>query len=207
MVIHCDMEGYGGHGMAQDDQTGYVHFRRYYRDVQRLLCAEDWERCEKLFFSPVPLSLRINQSTSMHHRTTQTLNETFGTRVELVPWMSPFGGALHVAPSASSKAACEGLQTVNLLTSTGEVVVQDGLSMLPAAALSVQPGDAVLDLCSAPGSKTCQLLDALGGHGILVANDVMAERSERVAARAKWQNCRPLMVTTTDGCSVRFGRK
>ena len=25
--------------------------------------------------------------------------------------------------------------------------------MLPAAALNVQPGDAVLDLCSAPGSK------------------------------------------------------
>ena len=77
--------------------------------------------------------------------------------------------------------------------------------MLPVAALDVRAGHAVLDLCSAPGSKTCQLLDGLQsrGNGLLVANDVLAERSERVGSRAKCQDCRELMVTTTDG--VWFG--
>jgi hypothetical protein len=69
--------------VEEHGQNGYAHFCRYYRDVQLLLGLEDWERCEKLFFSPVPLSLRINR-TSMHQQTLQTLQETFGTRAEMV---------------------------------------------------------------------------------------------------------------------------
>ena len=80
---------------------------------------------------------------------------------------------------------------------TGEVVVQETLSMLPACALDVRPGHRALDLCSAPGSKTCQLLDALQGESAsaLVANDLLLERAERVKNRAKFQRCRELMVT------------
>ena len=75
-------------------------------------------------------------------------------------------------------------------------MVQDALSMLPGCALDVRPGQRVLDLCSAPGSKTCQLLDALQGEAsALVANDLLLERAERVKARAKWQRSRELMVT------------
>ncbi|CAE8719436.1 unnamed protein product, partial [Polarella glacialis] len=70
---------------------------------------------------------------------------------------------------------------------------------------------AVLDLCSAPGSKTCQLLDALmsdrsnessrclASDGLLVANDLRAERVERLWSRARWQPCSPLVVTAIDG--------
>lgn len=38
---------------------------------------------------------------------------------------------------------------------TGEVVVQEALSMLPACALDVRPGHRALDLCSAPGPASC----------------------------------------------------
>lgn len=76
-------------------------------------------------------------------------------------------------------------------------MVQETLSMLPACALDVRPGHRALDLCSAPGSKTCQLLDALQGESAsaLVANDLLLERAERVKNRAKFQRCRELMVT------------
>ena len=82
MLLHDDqemqVEEHGENGYA-----GYAHFCRYYRDVQFLLGLEDWERCEKFFFSPVPLSLRINR-TSMHQQTLQNLQETFGARAEMV---------------------------------------------------------------------------------------------------------------------------
>ena len=260
-IAESQMNGSGG--------DGYVHFRRYYRDIQLQLAIEEWEQCEKLFFTPVPLSLRMNK-TSMYHQTLQTLNETFGLRAQIVQWMELFGGAMYVTPTPCSSEASEGLQVVNMLASTGEVVVQDGLSMLAAAALDVHPGHAVLlgildffswqssevvnvfflhggfhrvfhrvfkvtillktvsgsrvphddefmqirrlDLCSAPGSKTCQLLDALqvdsletsvaSVNSLLVANDLLEERSERVWARSNTvngSNSRALMVTTMDG--------
>jgi len=57
----------------------------------------------------------------------------------------------------------------------GEVVIQDEASQLVAALLVPQPGQRVLDLCAAPGTKAGQI--ALGlGHGLLVACDVSAPR-------------------------------
>ena len=141
MLVH--QNGEIPESQMDGSRDGYVHFRRYYRDIQLLLAIEDWEQCEKLFFTPVPLSLRMNK-TSMYHQTLQTLNETFGLRAQTVQWMELFGGAMYVTPTPCPSEASEGLQVVNMLASTGEVVVQDGLSMLAAAALDVQPGHAVL---------------------------------------------------------------
>ena len=189
------------------EREGGAHFRRFYRDVQQLLPTAEWEQCEQLFMAPVPLSLRLNLASPKHKDATWEINQACGARAEIVPWMCPFGGAMHVAPTHCPEEASAGLQLVNMLASTGEVVVQDGLSMLAAAALNVQPGHAVLDLCCAPGSKTCQLLDAISlssleqDRSLIVANDVSVERSERAWNRAKTQNCKPLIVTSGDGVS------
>ncbi|CAE7902870.1 NCL1 [Symbiodinium sp. KB8] len=190
--------------VKQATEGGLAKFRLYYRDLQLAIGSGDWEQCETLFGRPVPLSLRLNRSP-LHAETLSALTEKLGQRAEFVPWMDESGGALHVVPTTNPDEAAAGLELVNTLASTGEVVVQDGLSMLPVVALDPQPGDAVLDLCSAPGSKACQLLDFLRpAHAsedwsLLVANDVRTERSERTWSRAKAQRCTPLLVTNVDG--------
>lgn len=56
--------------------------------------------------------------------------------------------------------------------------VQDVSAALPARLLDVQSGEAVLDLCAAPGGKTAQL--AVAGARV-TALDISADRMERVS--------------------------
>ena len=58
----------------------------------------------------------------------------------------------------------------------GEATVQDLGAMLAVSLLEVQPGMAVLDLCAAPGGKTGQLWEALGGTGRLTALEINPHR-------------------------------
>jgi len=58
----------------------------------------------------------------------------------------------------------------------GEFYVQDLASMLPALALDPQPGEHVLDLGAAPGSKTSQIAAMMKGRGRIVAVDNHSER-------------------------------
>lgn len=67
----------------------------------------------------------------------------------------------------------------------GALYLQGLSSMLAPLFLDVQPRQAVLDVCAAPGSKTTQLAALMGGRGTLVAGDASRKRCyklERVLA-------------------------
>ncbi len=58
----------------------------------------------------------------------------------------------------------------------GHIYIQDLASMLPPLVLKPRPGDCVLDLCAAPGSKTTQLAAIMENRGAIIANDVATRR-------------------------------
>jgi NOL1/NOP2/sun family putative RNA methylase len=58
----------------------------------------------------------------------------------------------------------------------GAYYIQEPSAMLPGQILGAQPGERVLDLCAAPGGKTVQIAAAMKGKGLLVTNDISAER-------------------------------
>lgn len=60
----------------------------------------------------------------------------------------------------------------------GLYYLQDPSAMAPASRLPIEPGDAVLDLCAAPGGKATELAARLNGTGFLVANDISSKRAK-----------------------------
>jgi NOL1/NOP2/sun family putative RNA methylase len=58
----------------------------------------------------------------------------------------------------------------------GLIYVQEAASMIPVILLDPRPGEVVLDLCAAPGSKTTQIAQAMINQGLLVANEVSRKR-------------------------------
>ncbi|MFH1064450.1 MAG: RsmB/NOP family class I SAM-dependent RNA methyltransferase [Candidatus Woesearchaeota archaeon] len=84
----------------------------------------------------------------------------------------------------------------------GYVYVQEAASMIPPLVLDPQPGERVLDMCAAPGSKTTQIAQYMKNKGVLVANDVMGLRLASLGVNL--QRCGVLNVIMTRMQGNRF---
>jgi 16S rRNA (cytosine967-C5)-methyltransferase len=72
----------------------------------------------------------------------------------------------------------------------GWFYIQDPSTLLAVTELNAQPGESVLDYCSAPGGKTAATADQMKNSGTLVAHDTSKDRIKLVQ-----ENCRRLGVT------------
>ncbi len=69
----------------------------------------------------------------------------------------------------------------------GRVYLQSLSSMVPALALGPRPGERILDIAAAPGSKTTQMAALMGNTGCILANELDAVRAERLAYNLRLQ--------------------
>lgn len=71
------------------------------------------------------------------------------------------------------------------LLDDGIIYIQNISSMVPAAVLMPQPGETILDMCAAPGSKTTQMADMMQDRGQLAAWDVYAHKIKLIQQNAR----------------------
>jgi 16S rRNA (cytosine967-C5)-methyltransferase len=81
----------------------------------------------------------------------------------------------------------------------GKVYIQDEASQLVALLLDVQPGDRVLDLCAAPGSKTSQIADLSLDSALILATDLHEHRLRTLVSLAELQRLRSIHCVALDG--------
>jgi NOL1/NOP2/sun family putative RNA methylase len=84
----------------------------------------------------------------------------------------------------------------------GFFYIQDAASMIPPLVLDPQPGEHVLDLCAAPGSKTTQIAMYMQNTGILIANDVAGLRLKPLGLNL--QRCGIMNTIVTLNMNRRF---
>lgn len=85
------------------------------------------------------------------------------------------------------------------LITSGKVYVQDEASQLVAMQLDVRPGQRVLDLCAAPGSKTTELADLSLDSAVIVAADLHEHRLRTLVSSAEVQGLRSIHCIALDG--------
>ena len=69
----------------------------------------------------------------------------------------------------------------------GRIYLQSLSSMIPALALDPRPGERVLDIAAAPGSKTTQMAALMGNTGAILANELDPVRAQRLAYNLRLQ--------------------
>lgn len=85
----------------------------------------------------------------------------------------------------------------------GYYYVQEAASMIPPLALDPQPGDLVLDMCAAPGSKTSQISQYMNNEGLIIANDMSGARLAALGMNMQRMGARNVVITLQLG--QRFG--
>jgi len=87
------------------------------------------------------------------------------------------------------------------LTSAGLIYLQDEASQMVAHFLDAQPGDRVLDVCAAPGSKTTHI-GVLAPHAKIVATDLYEHRLRILRELATTQGNDDIQVAVADATGV-----
>jgi 16S rRNA (cytosine967-C5)-methyltransferase len=137
-----------------------------------------------------PVAFRVVNSRAREEEVCASLREA---GAELVP--------SKIAPGAWR--ANGGGSLLTELAATGQIYLQDEASQLVAAALDAKPGERVLDLCAAPGSKTTQIADRsltpAGLGAMVIASDLREHRLRTLVSAAKLQGLSNIHCVALDG--------
>jgi len=148
--------------------------------------VQDFERFVEAMAAPLPVTARINTLKTDRDGLFCRLKEA---KVAFWPFSwYPFGFSLDVEKP--------GNLIENLM---GHIHVQEEISMASPIILAPKPGERVLDMCAAPGSKTTQIASIMENRGLLVANDPANNRVASLRSNCERAGAINVVVTRYDG--------
>jgi 16S rRNA (cytosine1407-C5)-methyltransferase len=84
----------------------------------------------------------------------------------------------------------------------GYYYIQELSSMLPVIALKPEENEIILDLCSAPGSKTTQIASKMKNTGTIISNDVSLGRIKILASNLERCGVTNTIITKKEGIAL-----
>jgi NOL1/NOP2/sun family putative RNA methylase len=150
---------------------------------------------EATFDAPRPPSVRVN-TLKISLPEAQDYFASRNIQTEKVPWAQEGFVLQDIEPQWLSRldAVCE-----------GRLYIQSLSSMLPVVILDPQPGEAVLDLCAAPGSKTTQMAARMGNQGSIDAVEAIRPRFYRLKSVITLLGAQIVRAKCLDGRRYRSG--
>jgi NOL1/NOP2/sun family putative RNA methylase len=130
--------------------------------IERYKKLTDWEEFKKYSLTWLRRSIRVNTLKM----SVAELKKRIGDVWELtpIPWCKEGFWIKHKTTDRRDIG--------NLIEhSLGYFYVQEAVSMIPPIVLDPKPGETVLDMCAAPGSKSSQIAQYMQNKGALISND------------------------------------
>ena len=84
----------------------------------------------------------------------------------------------------------------------GKIYIQSISSMIPPIILRPEPGERVLDMAAAPGSKTTQMAAMMNNEGYILANEIDKFRCEKLKYNVEKQGASIVHIIKKDGTQL-----
>lgn len=160
--------------------------------LRQIIPAGDYEQVLASFGAPRAVGFRVNTLRAEPAGAIAELRAA-GLHPEPVEGL-PEG---YIVPPAERDALL-----ASAACASGAIYVQDLSSQLTVAVLDPQPGERVLDLCAAPGSKTGQIAARMQGEGEIAAVEVSRARFFKLRANLEAQGASGVRTFHRDGTTV-----
>ncbi len=134
--------------------------------IERYSKLTDWDEFKKYTLCFLRKSIRVNTLKKSVSEIKKRLSKNW--EIEEVPWCKEGLFIEH------KKGRLDVGNTIE--HALGYYYVQEAASMIPPIVLDPKPGEIVLDVCAAPGSKSSQMAQYMKNKGVLIANDVVGQR-------------------------------
>lgn len=157
--------------------------KQFGNDETEALCG--WDN------GPAEMCLRVNPLMTTRDAFLQDLRE-MGCEAEVSLWC-PDGIVMTKSP---------GLPAL-LQVFPHSFYVQDESSMLPAMLLQPKAGEAVLDMCAAPGGKTTHIAALMKNEGMVTACDIYPHKLALIEENAKRLKLENIKTELQDGTVLR----
>jgi NOL1/NOP2/sun family putative RNA methylase len=160
--------------------------------IERIQNEHGPSRAEKIFggmMTERPVTLRVN-TLKTNVRDVMRTFQNDNIKFDRVLW---YNDALIL------KNIRENEVEKHILYQEGHIYLQSLSSMISPLALKPKPGEKVLDLTAAPGSKSTQLAALMQNQGFILANEINELRMERLRYNVEKQGAAIIKVRHGDG--------
>lgn len=182
-----DLNGMEEGELVSIPKTETIEFKPGF--IARYSQLTDWEQFKKYSLSFLRRSIRMNTLLGTI-QDIKTGIEAKGWLLEPIPWCEDGFYISHP----------ERRDVGNLLEHhLGKIYVQEAASMIPPLVLQPKPGDLVLDMCAAPGSKTTQMGIMMKNQGLIVANDYKGQRLQSLGINLQRSGLTNVLISLMHG--------
>ncbi len=134
--------------------------------LQEIIPPDKYHSCLESFSSLHPLIVRVNSLKISREELLEFLRK-LNIQFTEIPNILDALELIHISSREFQETE---------IFKKGYVYCQGLSSMLPAIVLDPKPGERVLDMCAAPGSKTTQMVALMQNRGSIVAIEAVRER-------------------------------
>ncbi len=171
--------------------TEKIEVKKAFEERYKSLLGRDYDMFIEYSFSFIRRSIRVNTLKSSVAEIRKRLEQNW--KLEQVPWC-------REGFWIEGERRDIGNLTEHML---GYFYVQEAASMIPPEVLQPKPGETVLDMCAAPGSKTTQMAAMMQNKGVLIANDQKGLRLRALGLNLQRSGVMNCAVTLMNGMSFR----
>ncbi len=157
--------------------------------IERYSKLTNWDEFKQYSLSFLRRSIRVNTLLASVAEVKKSIMAK-GWQLEPIPWCKEGFWISHP----------ERRDVGNLLEHhLGRIYVQEAASMIPPLALKPKPGELLLDLCAAPGSKTTQMAVMMKNKGLIIANDYKGDRMSSLGINVQRSGLTNTIITLMHG--------